>query len=174
MIIGQFERASDTGRMAYLILCLEEYLTVKMPERDWTPVLEVLWSFTRFESWDDWSAAAADIIPSCFFDAQGPQDFEYLSKEQCDKIAVLYQDIPEAWEELLGAVQHAAPLYANGTRDCREYADEDANLVAQIMQKEGVPLPSEDVASLSPAHPRAEHDKPIDAALLSRVLDYQP
>lgn len=174
MTIKQFEHASDTAKMAYLVLCLENYLLTKMPDRDWTPVLEILWTITNYESWDDWSGVITEIIPSLFFETPGYQDFEEITEEQYHKIAALYQDIPAAWEALTSAVQHAAPLYANGTRDCCAYADNDADLVIKTLQREGVPLPDVDVAALSPAPARGEMDTPINAADLSHVLDYQP
>ena len=175
MIIKQLESASSTGKMAYLVLCLEGYLLEKMPERDWTPILEILWQVTSSECCLDlWSDNVVEIIPSLFFETPGYQDFDYLTEDQYRKIAVLYQNVSAAWEDLVSAVQHAAPLYANGTRGCCEYADEDVDFVAEVMRREGVPLPDVDIASLSPKPAHGEPDKPIDAAQLSRVLDYQP
>lgn len=174
MTIKQFEHASDTAKMAYLVLCLENYLLAKMPDRDWTPILEILWSVTSCESWDDWSGAVGEIIPSVFFETPDCQGFEDLTEEQYHKIAALYQDIPAAWEDLTYSVHHAAPLYANGTRGCCANADKDADLVIKTLQQEGVPLPDVDVAALSPAPARGELDAPINAADLSHVLDYQP
>ncbi len=175
MIVKRLEGASNTGKMAYLVLCLEDYLLEKMPERDWTPILEILWRVTDGDCCLDlWSDAVVEIIPSLFFETPGYQEFDCLTEEQYHKIRLLYQDIPAVWEDLVSAVQHAAPLYANGTRGCCEYADEDVDFVVETMRREDVPLPVIDIALLSPKPARGELDKPIDAAKLSRVLDYQP
>ena len=43
---NQLDQVSMNGRMAYLIMCIERFLTGKYPDRDWSDVARKMWLAT--------------------------------------------------------------------------------------------------------------------------------
>ncbi len=44
--MNRFETISMNGRMAYLIMCVENFLATKYPEKDWSFVSDIMWKAT--------------------------------------------------------------------------------------------------------------------------------
>lgn len=51
------------GRIAYGIMCAENYVLAIHPERDWKSVFAELWRITGEVMWDDWADRVADLLP---------------------------------------------------------------------------------------------------------------
>ena len=54
MDIYGFEEVSFVGRIAYGIMCAEEYLTQQYPCKNWILVFESFWKITNLDLWDNW------------------------------------------------------------------------------------------------------------------------
>lgn len=69
----QFERElkqlSMTGRFCYLFMCIETYLITLYPEKNWTPVVERCWQWTKNywnKGWDIYSV----VVPEFLFESE--------------------------------------------------------------------------------------------------------
>lgn len=51
---------SLTGRLCYLFMCIERYLSICYPDRDWSLVAEKCWQWTN-KYWND----GCDILFCC-------------------------------------------------------------------------------------------------------------
>lgn len=62
-----WRKLSMTGRLCYLFLCIETYLTTRYPQKDWTPVAKRCWQWTK--SWwnDGWEIYSA-VVPEFLFE----------------------------------------------------------------------------------------------------------
>ena len=64
MVNYDFENISVTGRIAYGIMCAEEYLVYKYPDKDWVVVFKAFWEITNLELWDEWIDKTVEIARS--------------------------------------------------------------------------------------------------------------
>lgn len=89
----EFKRISIRGRMAYL-LCLFEKLLIRFgcKYEEWNWIMDKLWQFTEVEYVDDWMYEIAELLPECILEDQ-PEAFEYLSKEEYNKLKHIYSNI---------------------------------------------------------------------------------
>ena len=58
-------KLSMTGRLCYLFMCIERYLLICFPERDWTPVAKRCWQWTKndwVKGWDIYSAVVPEFL----------------------------------------------------------------------------------------------------------------
>ena len=99
-----FNNISMTGRLCYLFMCIEKYLTTLYPDRDWTPVSERLWSWTD-HYWNEAQDNTDQIIPEYLFEFStyertNKRCFEgELSKEHYDTMLKLYDGITKGNSE---------------------------------------------------------------------------
>lgn len=63
----ELENLSLTGRLCYLFMCIERYLTTCYPERDWTPAAKRCWQWTNV-FWDEGSDIYSTIVPEYLFE----------------------------------------------------------------------------------------------------------
>ena len=92
MDIYGFEEVSFVGRIAYGIMCAEEYLTQQYPCKNWILVFESFWKITNLDLWDNWMDEVIEIIPQYLFEFNDYQssDFEYLTSEKYNELKNLY------------------------------------------------------------------------------------
>ena len=85
---------SMNGRMAYIILCIERYLLVKYPHKDWSKLSKIMWQATS-EPWDEWMDTFIEIIPQYLFefDSYEEADFEELSENDYDYFVELFDGV---------------------------------------------------------------------------------
>ena len=99
-----FNNISITGRLCYLFMCIEKYLTTLYPDRDWTPVSERLWAWTD-NYWNEAQDNTDQIIPEYLFEFStyertNNRCFEgKLSKELYDTMLKLYDGITKGNSE---------------------------------------------------------------------------
>ncbi|MDE6425838.1 MAG: hypothetical protein K2K89_06845, partial [Ruminococcus sp.] len=65
-ILDKLKNISLRGRIAFTIMCIEQYLTKQYPHNDWTPLSEKMWKVTN-SYFDEWLYDFTDIMPECFF-----------------------------------------------------------------------------------------------------------
>lgn len=71
-----------TGRMAYIVMCIEKYLIIKYPDRDWRTLSKVLWKSTSM-NWGDWAELYSNYIPDVIlqYDAYDSDEFaDYIDE----------------------------------------------------------------------------------------------
>lgn len=98
-LIKDLRKLSLTGRMCYLFMCIEKYLTVLYPQKDWTPVAKRCWQWTnRYwnEGWDIYSV----VVPEYLFEyntyEETKDDFDgQLTEKDYDELVDLFQGITD-------------------------------------------------------------------------------
>ena len=95
-IKSDFMEISLFGRMAYIFICLEEYLREQNePEEKWKIVLDFLWSFSEQKSIDDYFYALTEHIPECVLEFEVyNSSWDYVSEEKFYALYELYQSCP--------------------------------------------------------------------------------
>ncbi|MCI8630515.1 MAG: hypothetical protein HFE57_13675 [Firmicutes bacterium] len=94
-MIEKFKKISVIGRIAYGIMCAEEYLIVKYPKKSWDIVFEKYWEVTNLRYWDEWMDEVMEYIPEYLFEFDNYEDsnFEYLKEEKYNELKNLYENI---------------------------------------------------------------------------------
>ena len=59
---NRFNNVSMIGKLAYVNMCVEKYLVNMYPDRDWSPISEILWKATSM-NWADWTELYSCYIP---------------------------------------------------------------------------------------------------------------
>lgn len=58
----ELKELSMTGRLCYLFMCIEKYLTTCYPKQDWTPVAKRCWQWTN-DTWDIGCDIYSPVVP---------------------------------------------------------------------------------------------------------------
>lgn len=113
-MIEKFKKISIIGRIAYGIMCAEEYLIVKYPKKSWNIVFEKYWEITNLRYWDEWMDEVIEYIPEYLFefDNYETSDFEYLKEEKYNELKNLYKDISSDVNTILKMVWNLANSHA--------------------------------------------------------------
>ncbi len=107
-----FNEVSMNGRMAYLVLCVEKYLTTLFPEKDWRVLSEWMWKVTSLY-WDEWDDKFIEIIPEYLFefDTYADSDFELLTEEDYEYFTHLFTNMPEDFNKLMINLHEMQKVY---------------------------------------------------------------
>lgn len=73
---------SMTGRLCYLFMCIEKYLTTCYPERNWEPIAKKMWRWTSVY-WDEGSDIYSVVVPGYLFEYS---DYEKTNKLVFDEM----------------------------------------------------------------------------------------
>ena len=86
------DKISLMGRLGYVLMCLEKYLTNIYPDRDWTLLAKALWKFSRWTV-SDWMFLYGDLTPDTVlhggeFNADvgsvfTPEEYQELRQQYC-------------------------------------------------------------------------------------------
>lgn len=175
MDINIFRNISWCGRVAYAIMCLEQYLIMKQPSKDWTPLLKKLWAVTDGKMFlDEWSSRIIDILPECFFEFKdyASSDFTYLTEEEYNTFKKLYEGLDEDFSQLMEKIHEMEEVYAytviddNGEK-CAEVLEEIIN----ILEKNNIPLPDYNLVAFSKFEENEGRGETFDGTKLSIVLN---
>lgn len=99
--INPFAPVSMVGRTAYIIMCVEKFLLTQYPDRNWTPLAEILWKATS-ENWGSWTDEYCGWLPDVLLQYPSYEtiDFkQYMSREQYEAAMALYAGITEGRED---------------------------------------------------------------------------
>lgn len=148
MGINSFDNISIRGRVAFVIMCFEKYVSVKYPERDWSRVSEMMWRICDNSDYIDNSANKyMEIIPEYLFETDNfaEAEFDYLSEEDFSYfVSIIPND-----DQILNTIMHAAYSIAmeyayvaieKDAPDTREYIEDtlkalsDENITAPDIQ----------------------------------------
>ena len=134
-----FDNISIRGRVAYIILCFEKYVTKMYPETDWARVDDMMWKICDDSDYIDNSAYKyMEIIPEYLYEFSDFEsaDFEYLSKEDYEYyISVIPKD-DDRLNTIMHAVYSVTMEYAYSALikyapDTREYIDAVLNVMRE-------------------------------------------
>ena len=101
-----FDNISIRGRVAYVIMCFEKYVTLKYPKTDWTRVDDMMWKICDDSDYIDISTYKyMEIIPEYLyeFDDYIKADFDYLSEEDF----IYYRSVIPKDDNDLNVLMHA-------------------------------------------------------------------
>ncbi|WP_026522283.1 hypothetical protein [Butyrivibrio sp. VCB2001] len=151
MIREQLASISMNGRMAYGIMCVEQFLLSLYPDRDWTILSEQMWPVTNM-FWDEWNERFMEIIPKYLFEFENYKEaeFEYLSENDYAEFVKLYSGISDGEKEdvsdpvnfLLLALYRIEEVYAYASipgkgEECLDILDE----MMSVLNDASVQLP---------------------------------
>ena len=149
----KFVDISIRGRIAYVILCFENYVKVKYPDVDMQPVLRLMWSVVDSSDYIDNSAYKyLEIVPECLFekDHYSTDVFEELTEDEYNRFTkILNSDDPDLNSIMMSvydiAMEYAYTNITNHGNETYEYLDK----VIAILNNNSIPLPDIDKVSMS-------------------------
>ena len=98
---NKLSTVSMNGRMAYVIMCVEAYLTKKYPNKDWSLISQKMWQATSM-NWADWSDMFSSVIPDVLlqYPEYSAEDFgETLTKYEYSVLKELFSGITNGIED---------------------------------------------------------------------------
>lgn len=167
-----YRSLSARGRVAYAILCAENFALDKKPEANWSPLFAKLWEVLSNVYWDEWSWEFTDMIPEYLTEFPNYEEsgFEYLTEPVYDKLLKLYEGMPAGWNSLLSDLNRLVLVLGHDCDDPEEEAADLIPAIEDILSTEGVSLPTENLADLFPASENRGYGNPFDGRNISRVL----
>ena len=168
-----FNNISLRGRIAYGIMCAENYVLQLHPERDWRPVFEVLWGIADEMYWDDWASDVIEILPEYISDSIqfDPDDFEKLDEEGYKHYCMLYRDMPASWAAIMREIVDMEEMYAFTTIPGTGSESIDSlKRIDALMEGEGVSTPNPKAVAFSLFSQNNGRGDPFDAKKLSKVI----
>lgn len=99
--MNRFEKISMNGRMAYVIMCVENFLAAKYSERDWSLVSEIMWKATS-TNWGEWPEEYSTVIPDVLlqYEEYDREELgEVLSEKEFLSLKALYSGITKGAED---------------------------------------------------------------------------
>ena len=168
-----FKSISITGRLAYIILCAEQYCKTKFTEKDFTPLFSKAWEVTN-SMFDEWDYRFMEIIPEYLFefDSYEESDFEYLSFDEYVIFADLLRDTDDALNRILLALHETVELYAYS--DIPRYGKESVEIVAKViteLENAGITFPDPQCIAFSKFDENDGWGEPFDGKHLSIILN---
>ena len=172
-----YDSLSIRGRIAYAIMCFERFVLNKYPDKDMSPVSELMWKIIDDSNYIDESAYHyMEIIPEYLYEADNfaSSDFDYLTEQEYLQFKVLLVT-PETDYELNTimhriydvAMEYAYTVVELDHPETKEYLLE----ISGILKNNSIELP--DVSII----PKYEWDdthgwgKPFDGRYLSIILN---
>lgn len=170
---ANFEDISLRGRIAYGIMCAENYVLAIHPERDWKSVFAELWRITGEVMWDDWADRVADLLLEYVHegDSYDKDEFSWIGKEGFEELKTLYEDMPEGWSTIVRDIFDMEEEYAYTSIPGR--GSESIGMLEEIMailKAECVELPDPKSVAFSRFDERRGRDNYFDGTPLSRIL----
>lgn len=147
-ITEKLKNISVAGRIAFIIMCIEKYLVVKYPEKDWSPLAEEMWLFND-SYWDEWLYSFTDLLPE-YIDEYNNFE-EYNGKYSYDTFVNLYTNINSDVNELLVLLTEFIELYMY-TCVCEFTESEFPKFIEEVLSyliKNNIPVPDVEKVSFS-------------------------
>ncbi len=168
-----FSNISITGRIAYSIMCAEEYAIYKYPNKDWKPLFTWMWKCTS-EYFDEWYYHFSEILPEYLYEFNNYEDahFEYLSKQDYNFYHALFKDIDKNMEELIVIPADISMIYCY--TEIPENGKESIHLLNKainILRKNNIRLPNPEKVSFSSFSEKHGWGNQFDGAKLSKILN---
>ena len=183
----RFEGITMTGRMCYIFMCIERFLLHLNPERDWKPVSERMWGWTRYPCWNDdgWYEFGA-VKPANILKCKSIEDMDcvyspLITQEEFDRVVALYHGLSTNDIDDINEV-FSIPLtmcnYCDGAdfdiEEGREITMDSIVSIERILQTHSIPLPNISLLSdLTPQNAKGcEWGFGVDTGYLSIILNH--
>lgn len=177
---NKFENISMMGRMAYVVMCVEKYLTEKYPKRDWNPISKVMWKATSMD-WATWSDIYSAFIPEVLleYDEYLEDEFRGIMDEKTYRtLLVLYEEITDGSEDnpedevnyLLNKPFEMAMVYEGTKIGNGEESYEIIDETEHILKINNIQLPDEEKVAFSKASERNGWGNYFNGEFLSIIL----
>ena len=169
-----FENISIRGRIAYTIMCAENYVLEKYPNRNWKPLFCELWKIASSDIyWDQWAERIIEIIPEYLYEFPDYEtsDFEYLTKQEYELFSKLQAKMPKDWNTILQTIYDMEEI--NAYTNVHGVGIDTLILlekIVDIMKKENVKFPDPKAVSFSAFSQREGRGDPFDAKKLSLII----
>lgn len=168
-----FENISLSGRIAYGIICAEEYLIHKYPNKDWAIIFKDFWKITNLELWDDWMDEIIEIIPEYLFEFDGYEvsDFEFLTEDKYSELESLYADTNNDVNIILKMVYKLADSHAyssivgSGSESILQLEQ-----IINFLKNEGITPPDIKMVQTHLFSERKGWGNPFDGTGLSKIV----
>ena len=150
-----FKNISLTGRLCYLFMCIESYLSSCYPDRDWTLVAEKMWQWTSGYC-NEGCDVYTQIIPDYLFEFDtyietNEREFDgELSEEDYYTFVNLYEGITDgnSQDEINKLLM--LPVDFNNECECTDFSYADTptlNIISKaqsILYENGIEIPSKE------------------------------
>ena len=168
------------GRMAYVVMCVERYLTEKYPKRDWEPISKIMWESTS-KDWATWSSLYSVYIPDVLLEYDEYSEDEFggtFDEITYYRLLDLYEGITDGSEDnpedevnyLLNKPFEMAMVY-EGTKIGD--GEESYNIIDEtehILKDNNIQLPDEELVAFSKASERNGWGNYFNGEFLSIIL----
>lgn len=178
--MNRFDTISMNGRMAYVIMCVEKFLTEKYPDRDWALVSEIMWKATS-TNWGDWPDEYSSIIPDVFlqyeeFDRDELGDS--LSETEFNSLKGLYCGITEGVEDdpsdelnyMLNKPYEMAMVYEGTVIGDGQESLDIISAAEDVLKKNGITIPDYKKVAFSSSKELNGWGNDFDGRYLSIIL----
>ncbi len=142
MKIDDFSEISVKGKTAYAILCFEEYIKVKYPDTDMTPVLELMWKIP-WQPLDNYTYKYVEILPECLFEFDSyNNEFEEISEKEFNMFREILNNTDKDLNELMKRIYDIVSAYegtiiTDNGQEASHYLEE----AVKVLEKNNIPLP---------------------------------
>ena len=156
--IKDFYSITMTGRLCYIFMCIERYLTSLYPNRDWTPIAKRMWQWTTHwwdESWDIYSEAVPEfILEFDSYDETNERSYEgKLNKDDYDEITALFKGITngdgtdELCKVLIIPSEFGSVCEGTCVKGAEPYVAELIDEIEGVLIKHNITLPDKSLLS---------------------------
>lgn len=169
----EFDTISLVGRIAYGIMCAEEYLLHKYPNKNWEMVFEVFWEITSLELWEDWIDEAIEIIPEYLFEFKdyASSKFDCLTEEKYEALKKLYEGTNDDVSKILKMVYQLANSHAySSIRGNGVESLQCLDKIINFLQEEGIALPDKTPVEACLFSERDGWGNRFDGACVSKII----
>jgi len=170
---NKINNLSIRGRIVYLIMCFEKYVSSLYPDRNWSEVSEMMWKICDSSDYIDNSAYRyMEIIPEYLYEFDNYKDaeFDFLSEDEYKMFTSIVPSDDANIEVLMHSIYSVAMEYAytgipSGAPDTLPYIEN----VEAVMCNHQIELP--DISKVeSFTDPEHWWGMPFDGRYLSIIL----
>ena len=170
-ILDKLKKISLRGRIAFTIMCIEQYLTKQYPHKNWTPLSEKMWKVTN-SYFDEWLYNFTDIMPECFFETS-----ELKNESETIAFKKLYKDLTEDdindINELLNLLVEIVELhvYTDAFSMEKESLNDILTIISDYLIKNKICVPDIEKVSFSKVEENDGFGKKFNGTYLSIILN---
>ncbi len=136
------ENISIRGRVAFIILCIENVLKCQNHFTKWNKVLEIFWSQTNSDFVDEWLYKISKVMPESILEDEYVEN-DVISFIEYSELKVLYDSSPKYLFELMECAFECGTKALYGT--VHNNSDETilpVLMCVDIMNRENIELPN--------------------------------
>lgn len=174
MNLERMKKVSKTGRIAYGILCAENYALAKFPERNWLTLFDPMWKVVSSRViWDEWAIDIWEYYPKMLKDVPifDAHDLA-IDEDTYEKLKVLYKNIPEEFSDIVMTIRDMAFDCAyTGFNGYDRRSLNDLFDIEDILKKANVALPDDSVLEFSKFSENDGFAYPFDPTPISKILN---